>query len=57
MVLIIIKETSCCENAKSGNLVSITGDGGMHGDFMVMHIKKCHQNYICGNIMSKIQII
>ena len=24
----IIKATSCYENAKSGNLVSITGDGG-----------------------------
>lgn len=53
----IIKGTSCYENAQSGNLVSITGDGGHAWDFMAMHIKKCHQNYICGNIMKKIQMI
>lgn len=28
VVLMIIKGTSCYANAKSGNLVSITGDGG-----------------------------
>ena len=36
----IIKATSCYENAKSGNLVSITGDGGNACDFYGNAYKK-----------------
>lgn len=53
----IIKGTSCYENAKSGNLVSITGDGGNAWGFYGNAYKKCHQDYIYGSIMFKIQII
>ena len=40
MVLLIIKGTSCYENAKSGNLVSITGDGGNAWGFFGNAYKK-----------------
>lgn len=53
----IIKGTSCYANAKSGNLVSITGDVEMLGGFMAMHIRKCLQDYIYGNTTIKIPII
>ena len=36
----IIKGTSCYENAKSGNLVSITGDGGNAWGFFGQSYKK-----------------
>lgn len=36
----IIRGTSCYENAKSGNLVSITGDGGNAWDFYGNSYKK-----------------
>ena len=47
----IIKGTSCYENAKSGNLVSITGDGGNDWGFYGNACKKSLLNYIYGNIM------
>lgn len=52
----IIKGTSCYENANSGNLVSITGDGGNAGDFSVTLTKRCLLNYIYGNTIITIQI-
>ena len=36
----IIKATSCYENAKNGNLVSITGDGGNAWGFYGQSYKK-----------------
>ena len=35
----IIKGTSCYNNVKKGNLVSVTVDGGMHESFMEILIK------------------
>ena len=41
----VIKATSCYENAQSGNLVSITGDGGNAWGFYGLSYKKMSPRY------------
>ena len=53
----IIIGTSCYDNIKEGNLVSITGDGGNAWGYYGNAYKKLAPSFSYGNITIKILIV